>query len=194
MNSFVIRWMGLSLIFLMSFEAPSFAYKDKANLSQVVKEVIQPLLVSPPKDMETCFSPDEPCDLKLVKFVETAQTSLDIAIFDINLDQLVHQVLVKSKKIPVRILVDKRQSKGTHSLVQTLIKAGAQVRYGRQKGIMHNKFVIVDGKAIETGSFNFTNHAYKANRENQIYLWNQSVVGRYQSQFEKIWSQGTPAS
>ncbi len=71
--------------------------------------------------IETCFSPDEPCDEQLIKFVMSAEKSIDVAIYDINLDQLVHQLLLKSKKMPVRIVVDRRQSKGNHSLVSTLI-------------------------------------------------------------------------
>ena len=116
-------------------------------------------LVSPPKDEEACFSPDEPCDIKLLKFIDSANSSLDIAIYDINLDELVHHFLVKALKIPVRIVVDRRQAKGGHSLVPTLLQGGAQLRYGRQRGIMHNKFVIVDGKRVEVGSFNYTHHA-----------------------------------
>lgn len=142
------------------------------------------------KDPETCFSPDESCDAKLVNFVGGAKQSIDMAIYDINLDQLVHQLAVQSKKLKVRIVVDRRQSKGSHSLVSTLIKAGVEVRYGHQKGIMHNKFVIIDGKNLELGSFNYTNHATKANQENQLYLFSAPVVARYQERFEKIWESG----
>ena len=80
---------------------------------------------------------------------------------------------------------------GTFAVIQqstVLSKAGAKLRFGRQRGIMHNKFTIVDGKAIETGSFNYTNHAYRANNENQIYLWDKPIVDRYQKRFEEIWS------
>jgi phosphatidylserine/phosphatidylglycerophosphate/cardiolipin synthase-like enzyme len=157
-----------------------------------LQEAIRPIMISPPKDSEVCFSPQDPCDLKLIKFLDTAEKSIDIAIYDINIDELVHHLLLKAKKIPVRIVVDRRQSKGSHSLVNLLIKAGAQVRFGRQRGIMHNKFMIIDGKAIETGSFNYTNHAFKANRENQIYLWNPHIVEEFRQEFEILWKTGSP--
>lgn len=141
-----------------------------------------------PVDQEVCFAPDEPCDQKLVEFIKTAKVSLDMAIYDVNLDELVHQILIQSKRIKVRLVVDKMQSHGKHSAVSTLIKGGVQVRIGRQRGIMHNKFTIVDGKMVETGSFNYTHHAYQANQENQIYLANYKVVKRYKDRFEKIWT------
>jgi len=147
-------------------------------------------LEASPGKIEVCFSPDDPCDDKLIDFVKSAQKSIDIAIYDINLDQLVHQLLIKSKSIAVRVLVDNRQSKGNHSLVSTLIKGGIQVRFGHQKGIMHNKFTIIDNARLETGSFNYTNHASRANNENQIYLSDLEVVGKYRERFEKIWGKG----
>lgn len=149
---------------------------------------------------EVCFSPNDACDQKLLSFVESATSSIDIAIYDINLDELVHALLKKATKIPVRIIVDRRQSKGTHSLVPTLLSAKDKVaglklelKYGHQRGIMHNKFTIVDGKEIETGSFNYTNHATKANNENQIYTDDQQVVTKYVRQFESIWGKGDEA-
>lgn len=174
---------------------PDLAYSKnlkKGTVSSVVEDMLRPIAVSPPKDQEVCFSPNEPCDVKLVKFIDSAEKSLDIAIYDINIDELVHHALVKAKKIPVRFVVDRRQAKGSHSLVPLLFKAGAKIRYGHQRGIMHNKFTIVDGKAIEIGSFNYTNHAFKANRENQVYLWNPEIVERFRKEFEVLWNSGDP--
>lgn len=139
---------------------------------------------------EFCFSPDQACGEKLIQFATSAKTSVDIAIYDINLDKLVHDLLSRQKKIHVRIIVDKRQAKGSHSLVTTLKKAGAQIRYGHQRGIMHDKFMIVDGERLETGSFNYTNHASQANQENQVYLSTPRIVTGFKDRFEKMWLEG----
>ncbi|MGZ3686662.1 MAG: phospholipase D-like domain-containing protein [Bdellovibrionota bacterium] len=139
---------------------------------------------------EVCFSPDEPCGEKITAFVAGAKSSIDLAIYDVNLGPLTDKLIALAKSIPVRVIVDLRQSKGSHSLVSKLIQAKVNVKYGHQRGIMHNKFVIVDGKAMETGSFNYTNHASLANNENQIYLSDPVVVDRYRSRFERIWAAG----
>jgi phosphatidylserine/phosphatidylglycerophosphate/cardiolipin synthase-like enzyme len=55
---------------------------------------------------------------------------------------------------------------------------------------MHNKFTIVDGKMLETGSFNYANHASQANNENQIYLVQPEILERYKKRFEEIWQAG----
>ena len=178
----------LSLALLLSFFAPHVeARKKKKTVTDQFLSAIDTALIQEPKDQEVCFSPEERCDIKLQKFVQSAKKSIDVAAFDINLDQLVHQLLVASKKMPVRIVVDARQAKGAYSLAPLLIKAGAQIRLGRQRGLMHHKFTLVDGKMLQTGSFNYTNHASKANHENQIYLSNPTVIKRYQQHFEGLW-------
>jgi len=146
-----------------------------------------------PVDNETCFSPHEPCDVKLWKFIQSAKTTLDIAVYSITHPKIVHEILVTSKKIPTRIIVDRSQSKGTHSLVSLLIKAGADVRYGTQRGIMHHKFTLVDGARLQTGSFNYTDGATFKNQENQIYLSEVGVVTRFKHQFEEMWKTAKPA-
>jgi phosphatidylserine/phosphatidylglycerophosphate/cardiolipin synthase-like enzyme len=138
--------------------------------------------------VESCFSPDQECAEKLVKLIDSAKSSIDIAAYDINEDQIVHHLLVQSKRLKVRVVVDRRQSKGKHSAVALLIRAGVAVRYGKQRGIMHNKFVIVDRVQLETGSFNFTHHASRANAENQIYLTDAETVKKYSDRFERLWS------
>ncbi|MBU6155147.1 MAG: DUF1669 domain-containing protein [Bdellovibrionales bacterium] len=166
------------------------AGRKRNGIVKEVENLVQEAMVEAPLNHEVCFSPEERCDLKLVRFVETAKASIDIAVFDINLDQLVHAILVASKKgVRVRVLVDIRQSKGPYSLASTLKKGGIEVRRGVQRGLMHHKFVIVDGKRLETGSFNYTNHASRANQENQVYLDEASIVSRFSSRFQKSWEQ-----
>lgn len=189
-----LPWISAGVILLLG--QPTWARTPPAmkRAIQEVSRAVEALTIQAPRDQEVCFSPDEPCDLKLIKFIQSAQKSLDIAIYDINLDQLVHHVILKSKTIPVRVIADRRQSKGDHSLVPLLIRSGVNLRFGKQRGIFHNKFAIVDGLMLETGSFNYTNHAARANSENQIYLRQPEIVKKYQDFFERSWNRATPAA
>jgi len=181
----------LSLVFVAF---PAFAKKKEPTLFDSVKQTANEAMTAPPKENEVCFSPENLCDVKFWKFLQTAQKSLDIAIFDITHEKIVHEILVAkvSRKIPVRVVVDTRQSKGQHSLVSLLIKGGANVRFGKQRGVMHNKFTILDGKMLQTGSFNYTNAAATKNNENQIYLSNPAIIEQYQKRFEELWQNGRP--
>jgi phosphatidylserine/phosphatidylglycerophosphate/cardiolipin synthase-like enzyme len=164
------------------------AQARKYRFSQKAKDSAEDVTTSVPVGNEVCFSPDEPCDVKLYKLIQSAQKSIDVAVYDINHVKVVHELLAASKRIPVRFIVDKRQAKGQHSMVDALMSADANLRFGKQRGIMHNKFMIIDGRIVETGSFNFTHHASKANQENQVYLTDPAIIKRYQGRFEEMWT------
>ena len=182
----VVFSLGISVF----SENKALARSHKGRLMESAKRLIDEATVKAPVADEVCFAPDGPCDLKLVKFIQSATTSLDVAIFDINLDQVVHEIIVASKKMPVRMVVDRREAKSPHSLVPLLVKAGVKLKFGHQKGIMHNKFVVVDGKMIELGSFNYTNGAAFKNNENQLYVGNPVIVSKYKARFETLWEMG----
>src|SRR3954466_12555228 len=95
----------VTLCILVSIVVAAQAREKRWGMAEALTEIAKPALVSAPQDQEVCFSPDEPCDIKLVKFVDSAEKSIEVAIYDINLEELVHHLLVKSKKIPVRIVV-----------------------------------------------------------------------------------------
>ena len=181
-------------LLLLAIVGPAQASHRRKSMVRKLEEAAEhaaaEATIPAPGDQEVCFSPEEHCDIKLVKFVRGARKSIDVAIFDINLDGFVEALVKKAKELPVRIVVDKRQAQGDKSGVPTLVKAGVEVRYGHQKGIMHNKFVLVDGGMVETGSFNHTRAASFANNENQIYLTNAKVVERFSHRFEKLWREG----
>lgn len=184
--------MKYGIWILCLFSLTAFARSKPKTLTETIRDKAQLALSSPPADKEVCFSPDEQCDLRLIKFIQSAKQSLDVAIFDLTHVQIAHEIAAASKRIPVRVVCDRRQSKGEHSMIDILFKAGVPLKLGLQRGIMHNKFTIVDAKMVETGSFNYSDGATSKNNENQIYLADPNVVSRYRARFEEIWSAGKP--
>lgn len=189
MSNLSLKKICLTFFAILALIPSAEARKKRNALMNEISNKFTEATIAAPKDDEVCFSPDERCDLKLLKFIESAQKSIDIAIYDLNLDQIGHALLLKSKTIPVRIVFDMRQSKEKNSIVPMLIKAGLNLKIGHQRGIMHNKFAIIDGQRVETGSFNYTNHAYQANNENQVYLSTPAIVNRYKARFNTIWEE-----
>lgn len=182
----------IAVAFAICISRSAIARRKPASIAEVLTEKIDEAKVSPPADLEACFSPEQGCDIKFWKFIQSAKKSLDVAIYDITHVKIAHELLVASKRIPVRVLVDLRQAKGVHTLVPLLIKGGIPVRIGNQRGIMHNKFTVLDGQWVETGSFNYTNNASDKNNENQLYLNNPKVVEQYRKRFAEIWERAKP--
>ena len=177
------------MITLILGSGPLALARSKADrLAERAAKVVANQLAQEPVANEVCFSPTEPCEVKLVKFISSAKKSVDVAVFDVNLDSVIDALIEASVRIPVRVLVERRNSKNHHSGVPKLVRRGVKVRFGKQKGIMHHKFVIIDGARLQTGSFNFTNGAENSNQENQVYLEVESIVSAFRKQFEKMWS------
>eukprot|EP00392_Amoebophrya_sp_AT5.2_P002525 g2530.t1 len=59
----------------------------------------------------------------------------------------------------------------------------------RNAGKMHHKFVVVDGKTLVTGSFNWTVGARERNMENVVMVNAIRAVAAYQEEFELLWSE-----
>ena len=146
-----------------------------------------PTTSSSVQNLDMCFSPGN-CDLKLIGFIDSAKRTLDVAIYSITHAAIAKAIEdAKSRGVVVRMVVDRSQSTGTHSLTGSLVTAGIPLKIGNVKGIMHNKFTIVDGGMIETGSFNYTDNATRDNAENQIYIDDVNVVSNYSREFETLW-------
>ena len=140
---------------------------------------------------DTCFSPAGGCDKKLIQFIDNAKSSLDIAIYSITHSGIAQAIIsAKNRGLAVRMVVDRSQSKGKSSLVSNLQSAGIPLKIGNFAGIMHNKFTIVDGEFMETGSYNYTGNATNNNGENQLYLNDSGVIQRYMANFEEIYQNG----
>lgn len=57
--------------------------------------------------------------------------------------------------------------------------------------IHHDKYIVVDGRTTETGSFNFSQAAARSNSENVLVVWNdERVAARYQVHWNSRWVQG----
>lgn len=56
-----------------------------------------------------------------------------------------------------------------------------------EKGQMHNKFAVLDGKLLINGSFNWTATAENANTENTIFTTAPEYVAPYKAEFDKLY-------
>jgi phosphatidylserine/phosphatidylglycerophosphate/cardiolipin synthase-like enzyme len=54
---------------------------------------------------------------------------------------------------------------------------------------MHNKFAVIDGGLVETGSFNWTTAADTKNHENALFRDDSGLIADYQSYFDWMWRQ-----
>jgi phosphatidylserine/phosphatidylglycerophosphate/cardiolipin synthase-like enzyme len=70
----------------------------------------------------------------------------------------------------VQAVLDKSNATAKYSSATFLANMGVPTRIDYEYAIMHNKFMVIDGVTVETGSFNYTKAAEEKNAENVIIL------------------------
>jgi len=140
--------------------------------------------------VEVYFSPEGHIQDRIIKEIDSSNSSIDLAIFDFT-SQEIKSAFEKAKQrgVKIRIIADSMQAKGAHSVVQALINEGFNIKisHGKERGIMHNKFAIFDKRLLFTGSYNWTANAEHFNYENAIFLSDPETIAQYQKEFDRIW-------
>lgn len=129
--------------------------------------------------VETHFSPAEEIALTVVRVIDGAQHSVDMAAFSFSHPDIT-AALVRSHQRGVRVqfLMDYTQSRLATCRANDLLQAGIEVRTRHRRGFQHNKYVIIDESIVLTGSYNFTNSADDRNTENLLVIRNAPGVVR----------------
>ncbi len=128
---------------------------------------------------------------ELTAFINTAKTSVDIAIYQLDLPNVTQALIdAKQRGATVRVVTDidiLNDSKENPSFKQ-LERAGIPVVGGNANAIMHDKFVVVDDAAVWTGSWNFTeNDTYRYNN-NAIRIESPELAHNYTVTFDKMFT------
>lgn len=124
-------------------------------------------------------------DFQLAKLLDTAQSSIDIAAFEIDSERIADAILrAKSRNIPIRIVTDSDYK--DEAQLQRLIQAGIPVVEDQRSGLMHNKFVVVDQKTVWTGSFNLTENCSWKNNNNAIKIQSKDLAANFTREFEEM--------
>lgn len=136
------------------------------------------------------FSPNGGIQKKIASLIQNSTSTIEIAMYSFTADPLEAEVISASKRnVKVRIILDKSQSKGKFSSYQTFKQYNLDVHLlkGKDRGIMHDKIGIFDGKEIVFGSYNWTNNAELNNYENAYFTTNKDIVEITKKEFETLW-------
>lgn len=141
------------------------------------------------------FSPGPDCRVAITQAMETAIDELLICVFTISDDRLSDAIMAAHRNgLTVRVISDNDKMYDRGSDVQRLAEAGVNVRIDMSPEHMHHKFMILDGRTVMTGSYNWTRSAETRNEENLISADDQMLAQAFTTEFERIWDISEPAS
>lgn len=140
------------------------------------------------------FSPGSNTENKLASLIDAAKVSVDAVTFTFSSKPIADAIIRAHKRgVKVRFLEDKDMAKSS-AMAKMIFEEGVPFKWmgGRdEKGAMHNKFIILDGKVLGTGSYNFTINGSVNSFENMIFTNDESIVNAYASKFGWFYSQAT---
>jgi phosphatidylserine/phosphatidylglycerophosphate/cardiolipin synthase-like enzyme len=134
-------------------------------------------------------SPHDALDETLAADIDRAQTSVDVAAYDLDLERVAEALIAAHERgVAVRLVtdtdnVDLRQ-------VRQLDRAGIPVVEDNRGAIMHNKFVVIDNQVVWTGSWNLTDNGTYRNDNNAVRIVVPALAQNYTAEFEEMFLDG----
>ena len=133
------------------------------------------------------FSPRGGTEAAIVKALDAARSEAAVAMFTFTSRNLMEALKRASGRgVSVKLLLFSGQefpfeAEARGSSIELRYKAGRL-----EKGQMHNKFAVLDGRLLINGSYNWTVTAENSNTENTIFTTAPEYVTPYKAEFDKL--------
>jgi len=130
------------------------------------------------------------CEDLLLDLINRANRSIHVMIYSFTLDDLADALIAAhSRGIEVKVLVEKDNAYIRGSEIEKLIESDVEVALDSNPYLMHHKVMIIDGKIVVTGSYNWSWSAENRNDENIIVIINEEIATKYEEEFNRLWSE-----
>ena len=142
---------------------------------------VEALFVSP--------SVDRVVELRLISILDAATRTVNLALYSFTDDQL-GAALIRAyqRGVAVRVILDQGQPTAQGGEYPALVAAGIEVVVEEGTGLMHHKFLVVDGTVTVTGSYNWSDAADQSNFENVAVIVCSEVAAAFTAEFNRLWS------
>jgi phosphatidylserine/phosphatidylglycerophosphate/cardiolipin synthase-like enzyme len=143
---------------------------------------------------------------QLVKFIQGARHSLDIAVYDMRNADVLKALKGMSTKVQLHILYDAGKAGGNSTTVDPKVsttaeainaaglKAFAHPVKEKSGHLMHDKFIVRDGHSVWSGTGNFTNGGLLLQDNTFFIIDSPAVAAAYSKTFGDLASPGHSAS
>lgn len=131
------------------------------------------------------FSPLGGCTAEVVKEIDAAKVSLHCQAYSFT-SQPIADALLRAKQRGVKIVLILDKSDLTVKGSDLSFFDTNETWIDPKHAIAHNKIMLIDGKVIITGSFNFTTAAEHSNAENLLVIRDDSqLYAEYEANLQK---------
>jgi len=123
----------------------------------------------------------------LVAEIGKAQQSVLCAFYDLQLPS-VATALIARHQAGVKVGIVSDTNYEDREAVQRCIRAGIPVTFDKRGAFMHNKFCVIDGRYVWTGSTNITENCMYRNDNNALLIRSVELAANYADEFDEMFS------
>jgi len=121
----------------------------------------------------------------LLESIDGAQSQIDVAMYNFSLTSAADALVAAQKRgVEVRVVLDSDALDGRAA--QRLQAGGVQVLGDRRESLMHNKFLVVDGRVVWSGSLNLTESGLSADNNNFVRIESAGLAKAYGDEFDEM--------
>ena len=158
------------------------------------KDTVLPVRFHGMKLPAYAFSPSDEPQNWIIKVLEKAGKSLDLAMFSFTSVEIQQAIAAaRARGVRVRIVFDKRNAlemREQRWFIENGFDVVVSMGRNKERGVLHNKFAVIDGELVQTGSYNWTQNARHNNFENIVFLDDAVSAEQYTAYFERLRAQG----
>ena len=143
------------------------------------------------ESITTGFSPGNAAEVVEGAIAHAHQT-IDVAAYEFTARDIADALIAaKQRGVVVQVVLDAKSNRKHHPAVDAMAAVDIPIRLNDRYAIMHDKFMVIDGKTVETGSFNYTASAERRNAENVIVIRDAPPLAKqYLENWQKLWDEG----
>jgi len=127
---------------------------------------------------------------EILNLISSAQHEVLVVQMEAGDIELFEALAPVSADAAVRVITTPENATQFSQLQET----GLGIEHLETLGVLHHKFIVVDGKRVLTGSYNWSRNAYEDNYnwDNAVLITNRTVAESFQLEFEYLWDLARP--
>jgi phosphatidylserine/phosphatidylglycerophosphate/cardiolipin synthase-like enzyme len=143
---------------------------------------------TPNADIDVIFTNrNSAVEQAIIGAIEGAEHSIDLAIYNLSNENIGDALLAAARRgVTVRMVMENKNVDGV--VAQGLAAGGIPIQEDDRDALMHNKFMLIDGLDVWTGSANFTYNGLSSDHNNLVHIRSSRLAENYITEFEEMFS------
>lgn len=127
-------------------------------------------------------------DETVAEDLRAAELQVDVAAYELDAEPIVEALVELAERgIRVRLVTD--SDNATLPEFGRLRRAGIQVVEDNRSALMHNKFIVIDGRFVWTGSMNLTSNGAYCNNNNFVRFDSPELAANYRAEMDEMYNE-----